>query len=333
MGAISRMFHLRYRVSALLSNSRTAAPRLDLCPLVPLSCVEGDIEAIRSARRVAHDVTMFKIKGTMRTIAWSADSSCDHRPGCRRFVDGDAGAYLGAGMSGGKIKVKGNAGALTGGSMIGGEIDIGGNSGERTGGVADGESLGMRGGRIVIGGNVGDVVGHRMRRGTIIVGGNAGEYAAAGWSPHHHDRRQGRASRRLWLAPRHADPRQAAKQLRPSATRQADFNIRLLGAVDSRCISAAVSRRRLMGDMAVLGKGEMLILPDLSPRNQPPLFQDGLCSGRKLGPSVFRHDRHAVHPPDDSLSQGGASSYRRPSASSSRGSSEVDWPRHRNWIG
>ena len=36
------------------------------------------------------------------------------------LVDGDAGAYLGAGMSGGKILVKGDVGASTGGSMIGG---------------------------------------------------------------------------------------------------------------------------------------------------------------------------------------------------------------------
>jgi formylmethanofuran dehydrogenase subunit C len=151
--------------------------------------------------------------------------------------------------------------------MIGGEIEIGGNSGERTGGVADGESLGMRGGRIVVVGNVGDVVGHRMRRGTIIVGGNAGEYAG-GWMVAGTIMIDGKVGRLAGYGLRRGTLILAKqpKQLLPtfSDSGKLDFNyLRLLGRQLDKdgCVSKLPFRaRRLMGDMAVLGKGEMLIL-------------------------------------------------------------------------
>jgi formylmethanofuran dehydrogenase subunit C len=252
--------------------------RLDLSPLSPLKLAgkkPKDIETISIGttreRTTVGDV--FKIKGddalTLRFIG--TDSSCDRIGRAMTegeiLVDGDAGAYVGAGMSGGKILVKGSAGALTGGSMLGGEIEIGGNSGERTGGVADGESLGMRGGRIVIGGDVGDVVGHRMRRGTIIIGGNAGEYAG-GWMVAGTIMIDGKVGKLAGYGLRRGTLILAKqpKQLLPtfSDSGKLDFNyLKLLGRQLDKAgfVSKLPFRaRRLMGDMAVLGKGEMLIL-------------------------------------------------------------------------
>jgi len=266
-------------VSALtLELKKRGAERLDLSPLVPLNLVgmtPKDIQAIpigtTRERTTVGDV--FKIKGneayTLRLVG--TDSSCDRIGRALTegeiLVDGDAGAYVGAGMSGGKIKVKGNAGASTGGSMIGGEIEIGGDSGERTGGVADGESLGMRGGRIVVCGNVGDVVGHRMRRGTIIVGGSAGDYAG-GWMIAGTIMIDGKVGRLAGYGLRRGtlilakQPRQLLPTFAESG--KIDFNyLRLLGRQldkDGLVSKLPFRARRLMGDMAVLGKGEMLIL-------------------------------------------------------------------------
>jgi formylmethanofuran dehydrogenase subunit C len=183
------------------------------------------------------------------------------------LVEGDAGAYLGSSMTGGAIKVKGSAGALAGASMKGGEIEIGGDAGERVGGFADGETYGMSGGRMVIGGNVGDVVGHRMRRGTIIIGGNAGEYAGA-WMIAGTILVDGKVGRMAGYGMRRGSLILAKepKALLPTFNDSGmlDFNyLRLLGRQLAKADIVGklpYRARRLMGDMAVLGKGEMLIL-------------------------------------------------------------------------
>ena len=221
-------------MSALtLEIKERGAERLDLSALLPLNLVGKklkDIEAISIGttreRTTVGDV--FKIKGndahTLRLIG--TDSSCDRIGRALTegeiLVDGDAGAYVGAGMSGGKILVKGDAGASTGGSMIGGEIEIGGNAGEYAGGW-------MVAGTIMIDGKVGRLAGYGLRRGTLILA-------------------------------------KQPKQLLPtfSDSGKLDFNyLRLLGRQLDKdgCVSKLPFRaRRLMGDMAVLGKGEMLIL-------------------------------------------------------------------------
>ena len=266
-------------MSALtLELKKRGQERLDLSPLVPLHLVgmkPKDIEAISIGttreRTTVGDVFKIKAGDARKLRLVGTDSSCDRIGRALTegeiLVDGDAGVYVGAGMSGGIIKVKGSAGAYTGGSMIGGEIEIGGNSGERTGGVADGESLGMRGGRIVVCGNVGDVVGHRMRRGTIIVGGNAGDYAG-GWMVAGTVMIDGKVGRLAGYGLRRGTLILAKepKQLLPtfSESGKLDFNyLRLLGRQLDKAglVSKLPFRaRRLMGDMAVLGKGEMLIL-------------------------------------------------------------------------
>ena len=83
------------------------------------------------------------------------------------IVDGDAGAYLGAGMKRGKIEVNGNrrrAGRRQHGRR---RIAIAGDADERAGGIMVGETMGMKGGVLTIGGNAGAVArrAHAARAG------------------------------------------------------------------------------------------------------------------------------------------------------------------------
>jgi hypothetical protein len=100
-------------------------------------------------------------------------------------VNGNAGAYLGFGMSAGRIRVAGNAGIFAGCEMEGGTIEIGGNAGDWLGAALAGDKQGMRGGLIHVRGKAGDRAADRMRRGVILIEGGAGAYlgsqACAGW--------------------------------------------------------------------------------------------------------------------------------------------------------
>jgi formylmethanofuran dehydrogenase subunit C len=63
--------------------------------------------------------------------------------------------------------------------MKGGAIEISGDAGDRLGGPVAGETAGMRGGTVLVHGRAGERIGDRLRRGTIIVEGGAGAYAGS----------------------------------------------------------------------------------------------------------------------------------------------------------
>ena len=252
--------------------------RLDLSPLTPAGLAgmkPKDIQAIPigTARETVTVGDAFKLKGTdaakLRFVG--TDARCDRiGQGLTEgeiVVDGNAGAYLGAKMRAGKIAVSGSAGAFAGASMRGGLIDIAGDAGEKAGGVAVGEPYGMRGGRLSIGGKAGALLGERMRRGLIIGRGGAGDYAAgrmiAGTIV-----LKGRIGRFAGYGLRRGTlildkaPKELLATFGDCGT--LDFNwLRLLDrqlkATDGR-FRVGYRARRLIGDMAVLGKGEMLIL-------------------------------------------------------------------------
>jgi formylmethanofuran dehydrogenase subunit C len=94
-------------------------------------------------------------------------------------VNGDVGQRVGRGMSGGAMLVSGNAGRLAGSGMSGGRLEIGGDAGELLGGPLPGEASGVTGGVIRVRGAAGARAGDRMRRGLIAIGGDAGAYAAS----------------------------------------------------------------------------------------------------------------------------------------------------------
>ncbi|NDV87283.1 formylmethanofuran dehydrogenase subunit C [Aurantimonas aggregata] len=94
-------------------------------------------------------------------------------------VEGDAGWRVGRLMQSGRLTVSGTVGGLAGSGMGGGFLSIGGNAGQRLGGPMPGEMAGMRGGAIRVGGSAGSRAADRMRRGTILVAGELGEDAGS----------------------------------------------------------------------------------------------------------------------------------------------------------
>ena len=86
-------------------------------------------------------------------------------------IHGSVGMHLGAHMKGGRIDVHGDAGDWIGAEMKNGFIHVHGNGGGQIGGGYRGSLRGMKNGTIIVDGTAGLEVGLRMRRGTIVVGG------------------------------------------------------------------------------------------------------------------------------------------------------------------
>ncbi|WP_017774755.1 formylmethanofuran dehydrogenase subunit C [Paraburkholderia kururiensis] len=94
-------------------------------------------------------------------------------------VQGAAGDYAGHRMAGGVLSVGGNAGHFTACEMRGGRLTVNGNTGDFAASALPGDMDGMTGGTLAIHGNAGARLADRMRRGLVLVGGNAGEFAAS----------------------------------------------------------------------------------------------------------------------------------------------------------
>jgi formylmethanofuran dehydrogenase subunit C len=170
-------------------------------------------------------------------------------------------------MKGGSIEVKGSAGVLVGASMARGSIAVQGSVGERAGGIAVGETLGMRGGVLVVGGNAGPMLGERMRRGLVVVNGDAGDYAGGRMVAGTIVLKRGvgrgagfglRRGSLIFLE----QPKEILPTFGDCGVLEFDY-LRLLERsfrAAGKSIKLGDRARRLMGDMSVLGKGEMLIL-------------------------------------------------------------------------
>lgn len=178
-------------MSALVFTLREApAQRLDLAPLTPDNLAgmsEGDIARIElqttRERVCAGDV--FKIaKGDAAQIRFDGGSERFDRVGAGMssgeiHVDGDVGVQAGRLMRGGRLTITGHAGPWAASGMKGGTIEIAGNAGDRLGGPLAGEIAGMRGGVVIVRGNAGARAGDKLRRGMIVVEGTAGAQAGS----------------------------------------------------------------------------------------------------------------------------------------------------------
>lgn len=219
---------------------------------------------------------LFDIAGDDTTdIVFRGDCTMLERIGAgmksgRITVEGDAGPYVGQGMLGGTIAVSGSAGAFCATGMKGGRIDIAGNVGESAGGAIPGEMKGMAGGLLLVGGNAGDRLGDRMRRGQILVSGNAGDYCgtrmiagtiavagALGAYPAY-------GMKRGTLILNALPPRMLPTIVDCGVHRLGFLSLLYaswkglpgaFGALDA----GACTVRRYMGDMAVTGRGELLV--------------------------------------------------------------------------
>jgi len=184
-------------------------------------------------------------------------------------VQGNAGDYAGLKMSGGELHIEGDAGAFAACEMQGGRLSIHGDAGDFAAGALPGDMEGMTGGTLTIRGNAGARLADRMRRGLVIVGGDAGDFAAsrivagtvciAGRPGAHYAYGMRRGTLLLMQAPDRVPPtftegghgfdvfwsllaRSLAREIAPFAT-----------------LDAGAPPRRYTGDLAVDGRGELLI--------------------------------------------------------------------------
>lgn len=184
------------------------------------------------------------------------------------IIHGDVGANAGRAMSGGQFEVRGSAGPYLASGMKGGVIHVTGSAGDFVGGVGAGKRFGMTGGNVVVDGNIGARAGDKMRRGLILVRGSTGEAAGSrmiggtivaegGFGP-----RPGQLMRRGSLI---------GPAVQQMLSTFADCGVhdlvilsvmarawtRELGPLAPRQIPPQV--RRFAGDLATIGKGELLL--------------------------------------------------------------------------
>lgn len=168
-----------FRVNAdrLLPTALAALPMDEIARLVlPASnesCAVGDIFDV--ARIEGENDAALIIEGDAH---WLDRLGAKMTQGCID-VHGSAGDYTGFQMAGGVLQIDGDAGHFTGCEMKGGRLTLGGNAGDFAAGALPGDMEGMTGGTLTVHGNAGARLGDRMRRGLVLVGGDAGECAAS----------------------------------------------------------------------------------------------------------------------------------------------------------
>ena len=178
---------------------------------------------------------------------------------------------IGAGMASGEIEVRGDVGAWAGAEMSGGVLRILGNAGVRLGAAYPGARVGMTGGEIVVTGDAGEEAGAGMRRGLVAVGGRTGNGAGlrmlagtvialggigaeAGLGNKRGSLVSGRAMQPL---PSYA----FATRFSPPALRLQLYRARELGlSVGDALLRGAWAR--WAGDRTELGRGEILIFDE-----------------------------------------------------------------------
>lgn len=165
--------------------------RLDLSALLPQSLAGQTASAIE---RLPIGTTRAKLLvGDIFRVKPGSDAALVLEGGSERFdyvgkdmsggtllLDGDAGICAGRGMTGGLLTLRGNAGHWAASALRGGRVEIDGGAGDHLGGARAGERTGMAGGVVIVRGTAGARAGDRMRRGLLIIEGAAGAYAASG---------------------------------------------------------------------------------------------------------------------------------------------------------
>jgi formylmethanofuran dehydrogenase subunit C len=84
---------------------------------------------------------------------------------------------LAAGLSDGTVIIEGDVGAEAGVGMAGGVLEVKGDAGPRAGAAPLGYKRGMSGGELIVHGDAGVEAGAAMRRGVLAIGGSAGDRA------------------------------------------------------------------------------------------------------------------------------------------------------------
>ena len=253
--------------------------RLDLSPLTPDRLAGLDAKAIE---RIALNTTraplcvadVFRVRGgdpahaVIEGGSSRFDNVAEGMTNGEVLLDGDAGLCAGRSMAGGRLEIRGSVGPWAASGLRGGRIEIAGDAGERLGGPLAGERTGMSGGIVVVAGNAGERAGDRLRRGLIVVEGDAGASPGsrmiAGTLIVCGDARPlpGYLMRRgtLVLA-------RTPEPLPPTFVAVGGHDLlflrllaRVLQPLSRRAARLLAGRaERFVGDMSVLGKGEILV--------------------------------------------------------------------------
>lgn len=253
--------------------------RLDLSPLMPSKLASASDAAI-AAIKIGTSKRGLTV-GDVFTISGSAGDTLTIQGGSEKFdfagagldggtiiIDGPVGAMAGAKMSGGKLEVRGPAGVYLATGLSGGLIHVKGSAGECLGGVRTGERFGMTGGTVVVEGDIGPRAGDKMRRGTVIVRGKAG--AGAGtrmvggtiWAE------QGFAAVPAPMMRRGTLIGPSVERLLPTFAdcgRHDLVVVRVLGRYLTQTLGVLAPKpiagpvHKFAGDMATIGKGEILL--------------------------------------------------------------------------
>lgn len=178
-------------MSALRLALRSALhERLDLSGVTPLEFSGRSIDDIariplanRNDRKVLGD--LFEISGEISDTLVIAPGSAEldfvgaGMTGGNITVEGDVGAWAGREMKGGRLDIKGGAGHGLAAGLKDGLVTVKGKAGDFVGGVLPGEKFGMTGGIVIVDGDIGERAGDRMRRGTIVTRGKTGASAGS----------------------------------------------------------------------------------------------------------------------------------------------------------
>jgi formylmethanofuran dehydrogenase subunit C len=183
-------------------------------------------------------------------------------------VNGDTGAYAGRLMKAGKLVINGNAGPALASGLTGGTVHVKGSAGDALGALLPGDRYGIAGGIVIVDGDAGARAAEKMRRGTVIVRGMVGPQAAArslggtvitekGFGPGF-----GSLMRRgMLIAPR-VDQIPATFS---DCGRHDLLILKIMARYFRQSLGDAAPRlpegsvRRYAGDMATIGKGELLL--------------------------------------------------------------------------
>ncbi len=271
-------------MSALRFQLREAPPqRLDCSPLTPdrlrgLSLAEIARLPLQTTRAAITVGDLFTIAaGDAGTIVIVGGSALMDEVGAGMTegsitVEGEVGIRAGRGMRGGRLHISGKAGPYAASGLLGGEIEISGDAGDFLGGPGPGNPAGMAGGVVVVRGAAGARAGDRLRRGVIVIEGDSGDHPGsrmlagtlvicgrAGAAP-------GYLMRRGTMFTQYAAPLATF-----SATGSVDHVFRALLArtllppsakipsAKAAALIGGAALARFSGDLAGLGKGELLI--------------------------------------------------------------------------
>ncbi len=261
--------------------------RVDMSPLTcqKLAGMDpSDIEAIelQSGKRRIKVCDLFDLSGSdtddlvFKNSYRKLDNIGKNLDGGKITVEGSAGAYLGYGMKAGEILVTNNANIYAACEMKGGFIQIEGDAGDFLGGALAGNTKGMQGGMVLVKGDVGERTGDHMRRGMILVEGSAGDYcgsrmiagtiAVMGQVGRYAGYGMRRGTLLLWAKP------DLMPTFNDCGSHMMSFLPLLFGSfrgLNSKFADSSIAFNtawRYAGDMALTGKGEILVKQDEPPK-------------------------------------------------------------------